>query len=65
MTDAAFIGPPWPARGVDRGGEPAGRCSRGFANTDLDLDLKRHGIQQLIVMGLITPTCLEPTSLCC
>jgi nicotinamidase-related amidase len=24
-------------------------CSSGFANTDLDLQLKKHGIQQLIV----------------
>jgi ureidoacrylate peracid hydrolase len=36
-------------------------CSSGFANTDLDLQLKRHGIQQLIVMGLIAHTCLEAT----
>jgi hypothetical protein len=27
--------------------------SSGFANTDLDLLLKRHGIQRVIVMGLI------------
>jgi ureidoacrylate peracid hydrolase len=36
-------------------------CSSGFANTDLDLLLKRHGIQQLIMMGLIAHTCLEAT----
>ena len=36
-------------------------CSSGFANTDLDLQLKRHGIHQLIVMGLIAHTCLEAT----
>jgi ureidoacrylate peracid hydrolase len=36
-------------------------CSSGFANTDLDLQLKRHGIQQLIVVGLIAHTCLEAT----
>jgi ureidoacrylate peracid hydrolase len=28
-------------------------CSSGFANTDLDLLLKKHGIHQLIVIGLI------------
>jgi ureidoacrylate peracid hydrolase len=28
-------------------------CSSGFANTDLHLQLKRHGVDQLIVMGLI------------
>ncbi|WP_310776959.1 isochorismatase family cysteine hydrolase [Mycobacterium sp. Z3061] len=36
-------------------------CSSGFANTDLDLLLKRHGIQRLIVMGLIAHTCVEAT----
>lgn len=36
-------------------------CSSGFANTDLDLQLKRHGIQQLIAIGLIAHTCLEAT----
>ena len=35
--------------------------SSGFANTDLDLPLKRHGIHQLIVMGLIAHTCVEAT----
>ena len=36
-------------------------CSSGFANTDLDLLLKRHGIRRLIVMGLIAHTCVEAT----
>ena len=36
-------------------------CSSGFANTDLDLQLKRHAIHQLIVMGLIAHTCVEAT----
>ena len=36
-------------------------CSSGFANTDLDLQLKKHGIRQLIVMGLIAHTCVEAT----
>ena len=36
-------------------------CSSGFANTDLDLQLKEHGIHQLIVIGLIAHTCLEAT----
>jgi ureidoacrylate peracid hydrolase len=36
-------------------------CSSGFANTDLDLQLKQHGIHQLIVMGLIAHTCVEAT----
>jgi len=35
--------------------------SSGFANTDLDLQLKKHGIQRIIVIGLIAHTCLEAT----
>ena len=36
-------------------------CSSAFANTDLDLQLKKHGIHQLIVIGLIAHTCVEAT----
>ena len=36
-------------------------CSSGFANTDLDLQLKKHAIHHLIVMGLIAHTCVEAT----
>ena len=36
-------------------------CSSGFANTDLDLQLKKRGIHRLIVMGLIAHTCVEAT----
>src|SRR5882762_5535685 len=36
-------------------------CSSGFANTDLDLQLKNHGIHKLIVIGLIAHTCVEAT----
>jgi len=36
-------------------------CSSGFANTDLDLQLKKHGIHKLIVIGLIAHTCVECT----
>jgi ureidoacrylate peracid hydrolase len=36
-------------------------CSSGFANTDLDLQIKKHGIHQLIVIGLIAHTCIEAT----
>jgi ureidoacrylate peracid hydrolase len=36
-------------------------CSSGFANTDLDMQLKNHGIHQLIVVGLIAHTCIEAT----
>lgn len=36
-------------------------CSSGFANTDLDLQLKKCGIRRLIVIGLIAHTCVEAT----
>jgi nicotinamidase-related amidase len=46
-------------------GEPVAQehwCSSGFANTDLDLLLKKHGIQKLIMIGLTAHTCLEATA---
>jgi nicotinamidase-related amidase len=36
-------------------------CSSGFANTDLDVLLKRHGIHRVVVVGLIAHTCVEAT----
>ncbi|MGZ3195795.1 MAG: isochorismatase family cysteine hydrolase [Croceibacterium sp.] len=36
-------------------------CSSGFANTDLELQLNKHGVHQLIVIGLIAHTCVEAT----
>jgi nicotinamidase-related amidase len=36
-------------------------CSSGFANTDLDLLLKRYGVHRIIVVGLIAHTCVEAT----
>jgi nicotinamidase-related amidase len=36
-------------------------CSSGFANTDLDLLLKKHGVHKIIVIGLIAHTCVEAT----
>src|SRR5215470_20293371 len=36
-------------------------CSSEFANTDLDLQLKKHGIHRLIVIGVIAHTCVEAT----
>ena len=36
-------------------------CSSGFANTDLDLLLKRHAVHRLIVAGMIAHTCVEAT----
>ena len=36
-------------------------CSSGFANTDLDMHLKRLGIHRIIVVGLVAHTCVEAT----
>jgi nicotinamidase-related amidase len=36
-------------------------CSSGFANTDLDLQLKKHGVRHLIVIGLLAHTCIDST----
>jgi nicotinamidase-related amidase len=36
-------------------------CSSGFANTDLDLQLKVHGVHRVIAIGLLAHTCLEAT----
>jgi len=36
-------------------------CSSGFANTDLDMQLKKHGVHKLIVIGVLASTCVEAT----
>ena len=33
----------------------------GFANTDLDEMLKQHGIEKVIIIGLLANTCIEST----
>lgn len=33
----------------------------GFANTDLDIQLKQRGLTQLILIGMLANTCLEST----
>ena len=33
----------------------------GFANTDLDQQLKQHGVDRVILVGLIANTCIEST----
>ncbi|MGW0086284.1 isochorismatase family cysteine hydrolase [Streptomyces sp. NPDC003393] len=33
----------------------------GFANTDLDFQLKQHGVTHVILIGLLANTCLEST----
>lgn len=33
----------------------------GFANTDLDMLLKQHGIRRVILVGLLANTCVEST----
>ena len=35
--------------------------SSGFANTDLDLQLKKHGVRKIIVVGMRANTCIEST----
>ena len=35
--------------------------SSGFANTDLDRLLRQHGIERVILVGMIANTCLEAT----
>lgn len=35
--------------------------SSGFASTDLDLQLKRHGVSKVIIIGLRANTCIEST----
>jgi nicotinamidase-related amidase len=33
----------------------------GFANTDLDQQLKQHGVQKVLIIGLLANTCIEGT----
>ena len=33
----------------------------GFANTDLDFQLKQHGIDKVIIVGMLANTCIETT----
>ncbi|OAJ57905.1 isochorismatase [Paraburkholderia ginsengiterrae] len=35
--------------------------SSGFANTDLDFQLKKHGVRKIIVIGMRANTCIEST----
>ncbi len=35
--------------------------SSGFANTDLDLQLKKHSVRRVIVIGMRANTCIEST----
>src|SRR5262249_48900538 len=36
-------------------------CSSCFANTDLDMQLRQHGVEHVIVAGLIVNACVEAT----
>ena len=36
----------------------------GFANTDLDFQLKQRGIENIIVAGVVANTCVEATARC-
>lgn len=33
----------------------------GFANTDLDAQLKQHGIEKILLVGMLANTCIEST----
>ncbi|MEU9385226.1 isochorismatase family cysteine hydrolase [Streptomyces sp. NPDC048279] len=35
--------------------------SSGFANTDLDLQLKKHGVRKVVLIGMRANTCIEST----
>jgi nicotinamidase-related amidase len=37
-------------------------AQNGFANTDLDAQLKQHGITKLIMVGFIANSCVEATA---
>ncbi|MEK8132136.1 isochorismatase family cysteine hydrolase [Paenibacillus filicis] len=37
-------------------------ASSGFANTDLDHQLKMHGVQKIIIIGMLANTCIEATA---
>jgi nicotinamidase-related amidase len=37
-------------------------AQNGFANTDLDAQLKQHGLQKLILVGFIANSCVEATA---
>jgi nicotinamidase-related amidase len=34
----------------------------GFANTDLDMQLKQHGVSHVVIVGLLANTCVESTA---
>ncbi|MFI1765904.1 isochorismatase family cysteine hydrolase [Streptomyces sp. NPDC020800] len=36
--------------------------SSGFANTDLDMQLKQHGITHVVLVGVLANTCVEATA---
>src|SRR5262249_53645093 len=36
----------------------------GFANTDLDFQLKQRGIEKIVVVGMVANTCIEATARC-
>ncbi|CAN7777572.1 cysteine hydrolase [Variovorax sp. LjRoot290] len=37
------------------------RGSSGFANTDLDIQLRQHGVRRVVLIGMLANTCLETT----
>jgi nicotinamidase-related amidase len=37
-------------------------ASSGFANTDLDMMLKQHGVQKVVIIGMKANTCVDTTA---
>jgi nicotinamidase-related amidase len=60
---AGSWGGDWHPDFVPRTGDPVVKehWSSGFAGTDLDLQLRQHGVVDLILIGMIANTCLEAT----
>ena len=48
-----------PSRAMSLSGSIGDRA--GFANTDLDLQLKQHGVRHIVLIGMIANTCIEAT----
>jgi nicotinamidase-related amidase len=46
---------------ISEGGQLGSAKAQVFANTDLDLQLKQHGIRAIVMTGMIANTCLEST----
>lgn len=62
---AGSWGAEWHPDFVPREGELVMRqhwASSGFANTDLDMLLKQHGVQKIVLIGMKANTCVDTTA---